>query len=1129
MFNLFIPPIFQDSETTRKARIFFSLLLSSAVIITILEILDWYISPQYYMRWLYIIFSYNIACLILLVLNKKGYTQFAAYFFIGFIFILTLRLAWFAGGMQSSAIGNFPIIVLFTGLVLGWQKGFIAAMIAILAGLGLVASEHYALLPVNTVHLNSLGLWQNSIVNIGLLALLQYVAVASLNKALDESQQELIQRKKAENDLRSSEAHFRDLWQATVEGIAIHDNAIIMEVNDAMCQMFGYQREQVIGKSLFDFTPIEIHDRIRKRLASEVKEHVEIPALRSNSDTIILEVFAKQVIFKGRPMRMVGSRDITERKRAEEELRESRERYKTLIENTPDIIARFDKDLRYLFVNSAISEASSLKPDEFIGKTMRDVGFTKEQADLRESLIRLVISSGNPVVHEFEFVGKKGRHVYEWRASPEIDSQGNVESILVINRNITERKKAEEELQQRVEELVALYELARTANASLALRETMQAALTVMLCALHADLAFLFLRDGERLILQDVLPSASRQRFGDIPEHRVGECMCGLAVQEKKPLYSRDIFNDHRCTWDECKQTAIKSFAALPLYNGQEVIGVIGLASDTERDFEMQKRFLETLTNQVSVAVVDARLYETVQQELRERKQAEKRLADSQKLLQEITDNSTSLIYALDLQGRFMLINRSLESVFGVSRDTLIGKTREAIMSSEFAATQRAGDLQVINNRLPITVEEENIEQDGTHTYLSVKFPLLDLQDNMYGVGVISTDITEQKKFQNQFLQSQKMQTIGTLAGGIAHDFNNILGIIMGYSSLIEKRVEDKKKIMESSVAITKAAERGAALVRQILTFARRTDVSFEPLSIPDFIDELISMLEQTFPKVIEICKIIEGNIPIINADLTQMHQALLNLCLNARDAMPSGGMLALHVLTVEYAIVKKHFSTASAERYVCISVSDTGNGMDRITKNRSFDPFFTTKEKGKGTGLGLSVVYGVMQTHHGFVDVESEVGKGSTFFLYFPVPLESEFDQEQVDSVSYNAPGGTETILLVEDEELLRNMFKELLESKGYHVYTAADGLEAVNVYTTHHAKIDLVLTDVGLPKMTGFEEFKKLKGANPNVKILIASGFYEPDMKTEMYKAGVKGFLNKPYKPEEALRKIRAVLDGE
>jgi CheY-like chemotaxis protein len=310
------------------------------------------------------------------------------------------------------------------------------------------------------------------------------------------------------------------------------------------------------------------------------------------------------------------------------------------------------------------------------------------------------------------------------------------------------------------------------------------------------------------------------------------------------------------------------------------------------------------------------------------------------------------------------------------------------------------------------------------------------------------------------------------------------------------------------------------------MTFARKTDASFEPLNLEDLIQELFSMLQQTFPKIITFKKIFPKDIPFILADRTQIHQSLLNLCVNARDAMPHGGSIIIKVEKQTGEQLKVQFPTADQDSYICISVTDSGEGMNETTRGRVFEPFFTTKAKGKGTGLGLSVVYGVVQSHHGFINVESELGYGTTFRLYFPIPNinEKPVDSRQVKSFEI---GGTETILLVEDEELLIEMVSFLLESKGYKVFVAQDGAEAIEVYKKHIQEIALVLTDMGLPTMTGMEEFKKLKEIDPNVKVILASGYFEPDMKADLLKAGAKGFLQKPYMSDVILQTLREVLD--
>jgi CheY-like chemotaxis protein len=365
------------------------------------------------------------------------------------------------------------------------------------------------------------------------------------------------------------------------------------------------------------------------------------------------------------------------------------------------------------------------------------------------------------------------------------------------------------------------------------------------------------------------------------------------------------------------------------------------------------------------------------------------------------------------------------------------------------------------------------------------------------------------------------------MAGGIAHDFNNILAIILGYSSILISVKDNPQRFSDGVTAIRQAVDRGAGLVRQILTFARKTDISFQPLSIPDLLKELVSMLQQTFPRIITFNTTIDKNLPYINADHTQMHQALLNLCVNARDAMPNGGEISIKAMPVTGEKLREHFPSADNRWYIDLNVSDTGIGIDENVRNQIFDPFFTTKEKGKGTGLGLSVVYGIVQAHRGFVNVESSIGHGTMFQLYFPVPQESSAALETEEQVQEQVSGGNEILLFVEDETLLLDMVQILLESNGYSVLTAKDGEEAVDVYSKHKHEVALVISDMGLPKLTGLTEFEKLKEINPAVKIIFASGYFEPEMKATLEKAGARGFLQKPYVTDDILMKIRKVLD--
>lgn len=505
------------------------------------------------------------------------------------------------------------------------------------------------------------------------------------------------------------------------------------------------------------------------------------------------------------------------------------------------------------------------------------------------------------------------------------------------------------------------------------------------------------------------------------------------------------------------------------------------------------------------------------------------RLGDTEQLLQTILDTSTAIIYVKDLQGKYLLINRRFETLHRLKRNDVIGKTDHDVFSRETADELRKSDWKALEKGGPLEWEESRQQEDGHHTFIVNKFPLFDSNNVAHAVCAFMTDITDRKRLEDGLRQAQKLESIGTLAGGIAHDFNNILGIILAYNGSIGRARDDAERFNESIDEINQAVDRGTALVRQMLTFARQTDVEFRDLNVNLLVGEVTKMLAATFPKTIEFVKHLGPNIPLVTADQTQLHQVLLNLFVNARDAMPEGGKITVSTQTTSGAIVKQKFPVALRDSYVHIVVSDTGIGIDEATRKRIFEPFFTTKELGKGTGLGLSVVYGVMQSHEGFVDVESEFGNGTVFHLYLPVALRSVETETNVPKTQDAAPGGNETILLVEDEEALLALVRKTLEVKGYRVLTAQDGLEALDFYKRHVDQISVVVTDMGLPKLGGWEAARKMREINKHVKIILASGFLEPGKKEKLARDGMTHFIQKPYNPNQVLAKIREVIEQE
>jgi PAS domain S-box-containing protein len=389
-------------------------------------------------------------------------------------------------------------------------------------------------------------------------------------------------------------------------------------------------------------------------------------------------------------------------------------------------------------------------------------------------------------------------------------------------------------------------------------------------------------------------------------------------------------------------------------------------------------------------------------------------------------------------------------------------------------------------------------------------------------------NVTAEKQLEQQFIQVQKLEGIGTLAGGIAHDFNNILGIILGYLGILESGNPSPELLKNSIQVMNTAVNRGTNLVKQILTFARQTEIVRGPLDVNVMIKEFIKMIRETFPKTITVDFDLGAEVPMILADPTQFHQILLNICLNARDAMPNGGKLTIATEKIAGSSLTTLVPEAVANTYLHLSISDTGIGMTNEVKSHVFDPFFTTKEKGKGTGLGLATVYGIVKNHNGHIDMESEPGKGSVFHLYFPFPSKLD-DVTLLQSKQVTIKGGNETIFLVEDEELLVGLVKSLLEAHGYSVIVARDGEEALAVFRDKREMIDLVLTDMDLPKISGQQLSAMIHEMNPAVKLIFASGFVEPEIKLAMFNNGAKNYIEKPYSPAQMLKSIREVLDAE
>ncbi|MBD3267638.1 response regulator, partial [bacterium] len=405
---------------------------------------------------------------------------------------------------------------------------------------------------------------------------------------------------------------------------------------------------------------------------------------------------------------------------------------------------------------------------------------------------------------------------------------------------------------------------------------------------------------------------------------------------------------------------------------------------------------------------------------------------------------------------------------------------------------------------------------------------------NIHGIVVHARDITERKqsqsekiKLEEELRQAQKLEAIGRLAGGIAHDFNNLLTVITGFSKIALRELGPNHKSAVKIKEVEKAGERGASLIQQLMAFSRKQIFTPTPVNLNSVIDEMQNMLKRLIHEHIELVPILHPQPIMVKADPIQLEQVILNLCINARDAMPDGGKLILETQPLSLSREEAaKYADAKEGNYIRLSIIDSGHGMNGETLPHIFEPFFTTKQDGKGTGLGLATTHGIVKQSGGFIHVESESGKGTIFDVYLPVIKDEEMNKQR--ALNKNNPRGTETVLLVEDNREVRFLVREILKEHGYQVVEASHGKEALKVCKTFHDTIHLLLTDIVLPYKNGFELAKDVFNTQPSIKVLFFTGHAESMLIQNYLEKEDVFLLNKPFTPEELLQALRDVLDS-
>ena len=523
-------------------------------------------------------------------------------------------------------------------------------------------------------------------------------------------------------------------------------------------------------------------------------------------------------------------------------------------------------------------------------------------------------------------------------------------------------------------------------------------------------------------------------------------------------------------------------------------------------------------------------------EDITERKRAEQELSKSQERYRDLVENAHDIIYSHDLQGNYTSMNKAGEQITGYSPEDALNLNLKQTVAPECLATAQEMLKRKLAGEKVTAYEMEIIAKDGRRIAVEANTRLV-MQDGVpVGIQGIARDITERKRMEKalhnseeQLRQSQKMEAIGQLAGGVAHDFNNLLTAINGYSSLAIRRLGETHAVSPYLDEIKKAGERAANLTRQLLAFGRKQMLQPLDLSLNDVVTDMTKMLKRLIGEDIQLVVKLNPELDRIRADPGQIEQVLMNLIVNARDAMPTGGVLTIETananLNDDYT--SKHVDVTPGQ-FIMLAVSDTGTGMDAQTRSRIFEPFFTTKEKGKGTGLGLSTVYGIVKQSGGNVLVYSEEGRGTSFKVYLP-QLEVLSKQSTMAVVEPVRMRGCETVVLVEDEDMVRKLACELLEESGYRVLTANGGEQAIELFKAHEERIDLLITDVVMPKMSGKEVAEELRNAHPETKVLFMSGYTDQAIVHHGIVDSHIAFIQKPFSENALTRKVRDVLDAE
>jgi len=832
----------------------------------------------------------------------------------------------------------------------------------------------------------------------------------------------------------------------------------------------------VLDPELSDSEPLEAVSAVRGKVPNTpivvvtalADEKIATQAMRRGAQ----DVLAKQQTDHHAIARAV--RYALERKFAGEALRESEERFRRVFEEGPVGMALVGRDSKMVRANAALGQMLGYAETELRGMGITQLMSEVETAELDQ--VDRVYRGEIPYYQlEAQFQKKSGSVVWGLLTASSVRGEKDRPLYgIAIVEDFTERKRAEDAVRESHSLLHAVIGGTPDAVYVKDLKGRyllLNSAASRLLGKPASDVVG---RTDEEILAPDVAKRirASDRMVIDVDEPRTFEESFESGDRVRTYLSTKGVYRDE----------------------SEVAVGLFGIARD-----------------------------------ITERKEAENELRRSEEKYRALIDNAVYGIYRSTLDGRFLSVNPALVRMLGYdTEDDLLDISMERDLYADPTERERLIGQYSLSDRV------EGLEVDwirGDRKRIRVRLSGRTVHDDagrLQGFEMIVEDVTERRTLETQLRQAQKMEAVGELTGGIAHDLNNVLTIISAnLDVLVESGPSDSGDMRADLQQIQEAARRGRTLIKKLLGFSRRSTLEIKPVDVGRLVAELLDMLRRVVPVSIDVRLTVTDDV-VIEADAGAIEQILVNLVTNARDAMPDGGCIDMTLgrcrLTDEYRATRPW---AKLDECVRIRVADTGAGMDSQTVERIFEPFFTTKPHGLGTGLGMAMVYGLVKQHGGFVDVESEVGRGTTIDLFFPLSKQQALIPAG-DDVQHDVRGGSETILVVEDEEPIRRIARRVLEKHGYRVLTAVDGQDALEQYRVQDRQIDLVISDVVMPKMGGARLYEELSADGSPPKVLFTSGYTAGDFRTSGALDPSLPFLHKPWSVSEMLQKVREVLDS-